>query len=65
MPVYKNIPGFSEPVKGITDYKKLPKAAQNYVAFLAKEVGVPMALISMGRSRDETILVDKKFRWIP
>lgn len=64
-PVYKNLPGFSEPVKGITEYKKLPKAAQAYVAFLAREVGVPMALISMGRSRDETILVDKKFRWIP
>ena len=52
-------------VKGITDVKKLPPAAQKYVRFLEKEVGAPMSLISMGRSREETILMDKKFRWIP
>jgi adenylosuccinate synthase len=64
-PVYKDIPGFSGPVKGITRYDALPPAAQRYVRFLEKEVGVPMTLISMGRSRDETIVMDKKFRWVP
>ncbi|HNI58107.1 MAG TPA: adenylosuccinate synthetase, partial [Elusimicrobiota bacterium] len=64
-PVYKNLPGFRGPVKGITRYDKLPKTAQRYVRFLEKEVGVPMTLISMGRSREETIVMDKKFRWVP
>jgi len=64
-PVYKEVPGFTDHVKGITDFKKLPKAAQSYVRFLEKEAGASMDLISMGRSRDETILMDKKFRWIP
>ncbi len=64
-PIYRNLPGFSGPVKGITQYNKLPAAARAYVTFLEKEVGVPMAMISMGRSREETILLDKKFRWIP
>ncbi len=63
VPVYKDLPGFSGPVKGITEYKKLPKTARDYVKFLEREVGVPMTLISMGRSREETIVMDKRFRW--
>jgi adenylosuccinate synthase len=63
VPVYRELPGFAGPVKGITQYKNLPKTAQDYVRFLEKEVGVPMALISMGRSREETIVMDRKFRW--
>ncbi len=63
-PVYKDMPGFSGPVKGIKKYAQLPLAAQKYVRFLEKEVGAPMTLISMGRSREETIAMDKKFRWI-
>ncbi len=64
-PIYKNLPGFAGPVKGITRFDKLPKAAQDYVKFLEKQVGVPMDIVSMGASRDQTILRDKKFRWIP
>jgi adenylosuccinate synthase len=64
-PIYKEMPGFKGPVKGISQMSKLPAAAKRYVDFLAKEVGAPMSMISMGRSRDETILLDKKFRWIP
>jgi len=63
VPVYKNVPGFTGPVKGVTTYAQLPRAAQSYIKFLEKEVGVPMTLISMGRSREETILMDKKFKW--
>ncbi len=65
VPIYKDISGFTGPVKGLRDYKKLPPAAQRYVRFLEKEVGVPMTFISMGRSREETIAMDRKFRWVP
>jgi adenylosuccinate synthase len=64
-PVYRDLKGFSGPVKGITRHDKLPKAAQDYVKFLEKETGAPMCLISMGRSREETIVMDKKFKWVP
>jgi adenylosuccinate synthase len=64
-PVYKDFPGFTGPVKGITKYKDLPANAKKYIAFLEKDVRAPMSLISMGRSRDETIVIDKKFRWVP
>jgi adenylosuccinate synthase len=63
-PIYKNVPGFSGPVKGMTRYDSLPPAAQAYVRFLEKEVRIPMTLISMGRSRDETIVRDKNFQWV-
>ncbi|MGQ0643882.1 MAG: adenylosuccinate synthase [Elusimicrobiota bacterium] len=64
-PIYKNLPGFAGAVKGVTRFAALPKAAQNYVRFLEKESGARVDIISMGSSRDETILMDKKFRWIP
>jgi len=64
-PVYRDLKGFTGPVKGITRHDKLPKAAQDYVKFLEKESGAPMCLISMGRSREETIVMDKKFKWVP
>jgi adenylosuccinate synthase len=64
-PIYRNLPGFRGPVKGITRWEKLPLAARRYVRFLEKEAGAPMCLISMGRSRDETILFDRRFRWNP
>ena len=65
VPIYKDLPGFKGAVKGITKYKDLPETAKQYCRFLEKEVGVPLALISMGRSREETILLDKSFQWIP
>ncbi|HRY28983.1 MAG TPA: adenylosuccinate synthase [Elusimicrobiota bacterium] len=64
-PVYKDLPGFTGPVKGITQLNKLPVAARDYVRFLEKQSGAPVGFISMGRSRDETILIDKRFRWTP
>jgi len=65
VPVYKELPGFHGPVKGITRYENLPLLAKKYVSFLEREMGAPITLISMGRSRDETIFRDKKFRWRP
>ena len=35
----------------------LPKAAQDYVAFLEKISGAPMSAIGVGPGRDETIVV--------
>jgi adenylosuccinate synthase len=65
VPVYKDLPGFPGPVKGITRYDRLPAAARDYVKFLEKQVGAPMSFISMGRSRDETIMMDRQFKWVP
>jgi adenylosuccinate synthase len=62
-PVYKTLPGFG-PISGATpSFKDLPAKAQSYVRFLEKVSGAEIAYVSLGRSRDETILMDKRSLW--
>ena len=54
-PVYETLPGWKEDISFIKKFEDLPKAAQNYVAFIQKESGVPVDMISVGSSRSATI----------
>jgi adenylosuccinate synthase len=56
--VYQNLPGWRTSTEGITDYDKLPKAARDYLAFVEKEAGAKVGMISTGPDRDHTILMD-------
>jgi len=56
--VYKKLPGWRSSTEGITDYKKLPKAAREYLAFVEKEAGAKIGMISTGPDRGHTILLD-------
>ena len=56
--VYQNLPGWRTSTEGITDYEKLPKPARDYLAFVEKEAGAKVGMISTGPDRDHTILVD-------
>ena len=55
-PVYKTLPGWQQSTKGITQYEKLPKAAQNYIKEIEKLVGVKASLIATGPKREEIIV---------
>jgi adenylosuccinate synthase len=55
-PVYETWPGWSAPTKGATRFDQLPEAARRYVARLEEVSGVPVALISTGSDRGETII---------
>ncbi len=57
--VYRTMPGWSTPTKGITEYGKLPKVAQEYLEFIAKETGARIAMVSTGPGREETIFIDE------
>jgi adenylosuccinate synthase len=57
--VYKKLPGWRTSTEGITDYSKLPQAARDYLAFVEKEVGATVGMISTGPDRNHTILVDE------
>jgi adenylosuccinate synthase len=39
--------------------EKLPKAARDYLAFLEKESGARVGMVSTGPDRDHTIFVDE------
>jgi adenylosuccinate synthase len=55
-PVYEDMPGWTESTVGITQFDKLPKAAQNYLNRLEAVCGVPVDLISTGPDREQTIV---------
>jgi len=57
--IYEKLPGWKSSTEGITDYGKLPKKAQDYLAFVAKETGAKVGMISTGPDRDHTILLDE------
>ncbi len=56
--VYQKLPGWQTSTEGITDYAKLPKLAREYLAFIEKEAGAKVGMISTGPDRNHTILVD-------
>ena len=57
-PVYTTLPGWKSSTAGITEYDKLPKAAQDYLSFIAKESGAAIGMISTGPDRAETMMVN-------
>ncbi len=57
--VYQKLPGWQTSTEGITEYEKLPKAAKEYLAFIEKEAGAKVGMISTGPDRSHTILVDE------
>jgi adenylosuccinate synthase len=61
VPVYEEMPGWSESTVGIRDFKQLPTAAQRYVQRLAELVGVPLCMISTGPDREQTIILQPVF----
>jgi adenylosuccinate synthase len=49
--------------KGDSNVCTCPAKSQSYVRFLEKVSGAEIAYVSLGRSRDETILMDKRSLW--
>ena len=54
-PVLVTLPGFKCDIRGIKEFDKLPKEAQDYVLFIEKEIGVPITMVSNGPKRSEII----------
>ena len=55
-PVYTEFPGWQCNLRGCKRYEEFPEAFRNYVAFIERETGVPVKIISVGPDRDETIV---------
>ena len=56
--VYHNLPGWRTSTQGITQLEKLPQAAREYLAFLEKESGARIGMVSTGPGREQTMFVD-------
>jgi adenylosuccinate synthase len=56
-PIYKEFKGWNKIDKSSTKTADLPKAAQEYLKYIEKETGVPIAIVSIGPGRAETIKI--------
>lgn len=54
-PIYKEFKGWQQEIPATT-YADLPKEIQEYVAFIEKETGVPITIVSTGPEREKTII---------
>lgn len=55
-PEYTTFPGFSADLSGVRSRRDLPDEAKRYLDFVEQYVGVPIALVSVGPGREQTIL---------
>jgi adenylosuccinate synthase len=62
--VYKNYRGFSGNLRELKDYSKFPAEAKRFVSELERAIDAKCALISLGKSREETLVLDKEFSWL-
>lgn len=57
-PVYKTLPGWKQSTADCRTLEDLPQQALDYLKFLAELMDVPIAIVSLGASRDQTIIVE-------
>jgi adenylosuccinate synthase len=57
-PIYKTFPGWQQSTTDCRTLEDLPKPALAYLKFLAELMEVPIAIVSLGASRDQTIIVE-------
>lgn len=60
-PVYEEMPGWKADIKQARTFQDLPENARKYVKRLEQLVGCPIALVSVGPRRDETIILNNPF----
>ena len=61
LPVYEEVPGWSESTLGVKTLEQLPAAARAYISKLEELVGAPIDIISTGPDRVETIVLRHPF----
>jgi adenylosuccinate synthase len=54
--VYETMPGWRKSTEGVTTYEKLPTKAREYLAFIEKESGAKVGMVSTGPGREQTIV---------
>ncbi len=60
-PIYEELPGWKTDITGCRHFEDLPKEARDYVQFIEDLAEVPVSMIAVGPSREQTIMR----RWDP
>ncbi len=59
-PIYITMHGWKSQTKNVHTFKSLPVEAQKYIKKIEDLVGARVSVISRGRSKEETIILDKR-----
>ena len=54
-PVYVELPGWQQDMTAVKSEEEFPQAFNDYIAFLERELGVSIAIVSVGPDREQTI----------
>jgi adenylosuccinate synthase len=57
-PIYETLPGWKKDTSNCKTLADLPSAAKDYLTFLADLMEIPIAIISLGANRGQTIIVE-------
>ena len=57
-PIYETLPGWQQSTADCRTLEDLPQEALDYLKFLAELMEVSIAIVSLGASRDQTIIVE-------
>jgi len=55
-PIYEELPGWKSDITHCRTFEELPKQARDYIMFLEDLADVPVAMIAVGPSREQTIM---------
>jgi adenylosuccinate synthase len=58
LPIYETLPGWRKPTTECKTLAELPTEARAYLKFLAELMEIPIAIVSIGASRGQTIIVE-------
>ncbi|MGV8084006.1 MAG: adenylosuccinate synthase [Coriobacteriia bacterium] len=60
-PIYEELPGWGVDISGCRTFEELPREAREYITFIEDLADVPVSIIAVGPSREQTIFR----RWEP
>lgn len=60
-PVYEEMDGWQEDLSDIRSYDELPAACRAYLERIAEFAGAPLAIVSLGPGREQTIVLQPAF----
>jgi adenylosuccinate synthase len=62
-PIFEELEGWSGNLRTARKLEDLPESAQAYLRYVEKATGIPVAIVSIGPDRDETIVVRPDLIW--
>ncbi|MCC6433743.1 MAG: adenylosuccinate synthase [Acidimicrobiales bacterium] len=60
VPVYQDLPGWKRDLGDVREPHQLPAQAADFLAFVARQVGVPVTMVGVGPGRDQYFYFDSR-----